>query len=121
MAIEQEFRDPSDQEVELIRKLLAADFPGKTEVMKQLQSCRVRRIDSEGSLEIRPSAAAGPAVITKRIPVEANAPDDDGVDVNVLLHVVDGFVTELEIYKNDGTPIRRMPRADDLNVTVLPA
>jgi hypothetical protein len=33
----------------------------------------------------------------------------DGVPVYFLLHVVDGFVSELEIYKADGKSILALP------------
>ncbi len=51
--------------------------------------------------------------------MEAQAPDSDGIHVHFLLHVVSGFAAELEIYKDDGTPIGRLPRADELEVMVL--
>jgi hypothetical protein len=41
-----------------------------------------------------------------RIPVEAQAVDADGVPIDVLLHVVDGVIKELEIYRVDGCPIQ---------------
>lgn len=33
--------------------------------------------------------------------------DEDGVNIEILLHVVDGYARELEIYRVDGTPIQR--------------
>ncbi len=121
MKIEQHFREPTPTEAEVMRRLLAADFPGKEEIGKQLAGCRVRIIDDEGSLELEPSAAARPATVEKRIPVEADAVDEDGIHVHFLLHVVKGFAKELEVYKDDGTPIRRMPSPNDLEIIVLPA
>src|SRR5277367_2249608 len=121
MKIEQHFREPTRTEEEIIQRLVGADFPGKEEIAKQLASCRVRTIDNEGSLELELSQIARPAVVEKRIPVEAEAVDEDGVHVHFLLHVVKGFAKELEIYKDDGTPIRRMPSPDDLEIIVLPA
>jgi len=35
--------------------------------------------------------------------------DADGVQVEILLHVVDGRLNELEIYKVDGSPIIKQP------------
>lgn len=32
--------------------------------------------------------------------------DVDGTDISILLHVVDGFARELEIYRIDGRPIQ---------------
>jgi len=121
MKVEQHFREPTRTETEVIQRLLAADFPGKDDIAKQMAGCRVRTIDDEGSLELELRHAPRPAAVEKRIPVEADAVDEDGIHVHFLLHVVEGYAKELEIYKDDGTSIRRMPRADDLEVIVLPA
>lgn len=50
-----------------MQRLLAADFPGKEEIAKQLAGCRVRTIDDEGSLELELNKAAKPATVEKRI------------------------------------------------------
>lgn len=121
MKIEHHFRQPTPTEAEFMQRLLAADFPGQEEIAKQLASCRVRIIDDEGSLELELSGTARPAAVEKRIPVEADAVDEDGIHVHFLLHVVKGFAKELEVYKDDGTPIKRMPHPNQLEVVVLPA
>lgn len=115
------FRKPSPAEVEIMQKLLSADFPGKETIARQLADSRVRVIDNEGSLEIEPSGPVERAAVTKRVPVEAEAADEDGVIVHLLLHVNDGFVKEIEVYKDDGSPIKRMPLPGSLEVIVLPA
>jgi len=45
------------------------------------------------------------AKVKRRIPAEAEFRDTDGVLIHILLHVIDGKVNELEIYKEDGSPI----------------
>ena len=106
----------------LMRRLLTADFAGKPEVAKQLGISLVQTIDDEGSLALKPSDTAPPAPVKKLpIPVEAEGVDVDGIHVHFLLHVEKGFVKELEIYKDDGSPIKRMPSPDELEVIVLPA
>lgn len=119
MNIEEGSRSPSSAEAEIIDRLLAADFPGKDQIADQLRNYRVRTIDDDGSLELRVTSAAPAANVEKRIPGEAQASDVDGIHVHFLLHVVNGFAAELEIYKDDGTPIARLPRADELEVMVL--
>lgn len=62
-------------------------------------------IDAEGSLLFRVS---GPlANLQQRLPTEGYYFDAEGVDyrpaVNVLLHVVEGKLHELEVYKDDGS------------------
>ncbi|CUX39932.1 MULTISPECIES: DUF6984 family protein [Agrobacterium] len=64
-------------------------------------------IDAEGSLLFRVS---GPlANLQQRLPTEGYYFDAEGVDyrpaVNVLLHVVEGKLHELEVYKDDGSAI----------------
>jgi hypothetical protein len=72
-------------------------------------------------LEIQRGDSGNRAAVKKRIPVEAEGLDEDGITVHFLLHVVDGFATELEVYKDDGSLIKRRPSPNDLKVIVLPA
>jgi hypothetical protein len=107
-------------EERLIRRLLAVDFPGRKEITEQLSDCSVKTIDREGSLrfQIRSKTLAP---VEKRVPVEAEAKDDiDGQTIHALLHVVKGKVTEMEIYKGDGSAIRHLPDPQDWEVFVLP-
>jgi hypothetical protein len=57
-----------------------------------------------------PRGDAPRAPVALRIPVEGMAADADGVAIAVLLHVVDGWVTELEVYRVDGKQIRSTER-----------
>ncbi len=53
----------------------------------------------------------------RRIPVEASYPDADGVVVHVLLHVIDGRLDELEVYREDsGSVLIPSTEADALKV-----
>jgi hypothetical protein len=49
------------------------------------------------------------AKVSRRIPIEAEGKDIDGVKIHILLHVVDGFMDELEIFREDPEPIRELP------------
>ena len=83
-----------------------------------MSKAQVRRIDADGSLEI--SVPEGPrAEVIRRVPVEAEAVDSDGVPIHVLLHVVDGLLHELELFREDSRPVRRPPAPEDLRVLVL--
>jgi len=103
-----------------IERLLTVGFPGREQIVEQLQTVLARRIDTEGSIELVPQSSVRADVI-KRVPVEGEAADVDGVPIYLLLHVVDSQVRELEIYKADGSPIKRMPPAELIDVVVLPA
>ena len=111
------FRLPSDFERSLFGRMMSRDFPGRNELQAQLQHVEVEAIDSYGSLRLSTSPLARPAPVKARVPVEAVGHDSDGVPVYFLLHVVDGFASELEIYKADGSQILSMPPLDEIDLT----
>ena len=111
-------RPLSQLEREYLDRLLSAEFTGRAELIEQVRSARVRTIDSDGSIQIEPHTTTL-ATVVNRIPVEAEATDEDGVPIYFLLHAVDGRVQELEIYKADGSLIRKRPSAEELQVVVL--
>jgi len=118
LTAETEFREPTNEEQALLKHLLEADFPGRDELDPLLRSVLVKTLDQDGGLALQ-SRAAGNASVVKRIPVEAEAKDEDGLTIHVLLHVVDGKPVELEIYK-DGGSVTRMPPASAFELIVLP-
>jgi hypothetical protein len=117
MSAESDFREISNYEKRVIDLLLAEEFPGRDELRKQVERCRVRTIDDEGSIEMEPSLRVQ-APVMKTVPVEAYAEDSDGVMVHVLLHVKDGIAVELEFYKDDSSRI--LSRPNQWQVMVLP-
>jgi hypothetical protein len=55
----------------------------------------------------------------RRIPVEAEYEDLDRVTVHVLLHVIDGRLNEIEVYREDSAAVGRAATSvDDLRVMV---
>ena len=73
------------------------------------------QIDEGGSLQFSIEALSS-APVLERIPVEAEYMDADGITVHVLLHVVDGKLLELEIYKDDSSLVLIPPQASKLTV-----
>lgn len=119
MTSEKTYRKLADSEEKLLARLVATEFPGRKEIVEQLRNCLVRGIDREGSLAFQIHTETL-APVEKRIPVEAEANDTDGQTIHVLLHVSRGKVAELEIYKEDGSAIDRLPDSSDWKVVVLP-
>lgn len=108
-------RDLHAHERVLIEQLLGAPFAGRDEIWSQLATARVQAEGSGDTRTIRFKLALEDirrACISVRVPVEAEARDDDRMPIMVLLHVADGLADELEIYRADGRPIQR----DDLGV-----
>lgn len=99
------FRRPSEVEIQLVGSLLGATFAGREALVQQWLSAEVRRIDEDGSLQIR-TCGGPPADVVRRIPVEAELEDVDGMTIHILLHVIDGLLDELEIYRDDSRPVQ---------------
>jgi hypothetical protein len=109
------FRPPTAREQEVLNKLAASPFVGAGEIRDQLRSLQVREVDENGSLTLD-SATGSDAPVTERIPVEGESVDSDGVKVHILLHVVGGRLTELEIFKEDGSKVLQPPTASELTI-----
>ena len=109
------FRELTSAERKVIERLLQERFDGRDELLRQLDSAQARAIDANGSLSFR---VGGPttAKVRTRVPVEGEAPDVDGISVHVLLHVVGGRMTELELYREDLRPVVQFPAASKLTV-----
>lgn len=103
----------------LIALLLSADFPGRELLARQFDGLKVVSIDQNGSLALRPSIGS-PAPVVRRIPVEAEYRDSDGVTVHVLLHVVRGWLHEFEVYREDSQLVRcSASEAGEIELIVL--
>lgn len=105
----EDWRALSPQEVAVMGHLLAADFLGRDELAAQARVALVRRIDREGSLSFQVDGP--PAKVRGRVAVEGRY-HDDGAEpavgrpaINLLLHVIEGRLHELEVYKDDGSDI----------------
>lgn len=97
-------RPPTATETNLLQRLLSADFQGAEGLVHQLATTLVEPIDRDGSLRLRP-VSPSPAPVSRRIPVEATYTDADGVQVHVLVHVMNGVLDELEVYREDSDAV----------------
>ena len=101
-------RKLTELEKKIINKLLSSHFEGNELLQKQLINCEASNTnddDNYGSIYLHP-LSDHPALVNLRVPVEGLAADSDGGTINILLHVEDGFLNELEIVKLEGTPIK---------------
>jgi hypothetical protein len=99
-----EFRALKISELELLSVLLGVVFTGNGELQVQANNAKVRTIDENGSLAFKIGSAPR-AEVKRRIPIEAEVEDDDGVMIHFLVHVEDGLLSELEIYREDSTSV----------------
>ncbi len=113
-------RDLSPDESSVVELLLSADFPGAVELREQAKWSRIGLQDHGGVVTIgfAPTGDHPVAPVEQRIPVEAEANDQDGMTIHLLLHVVGGMLREIEIFREDSAPIRRFPSTGDLKLLV---
>lgn len=109
------YRQPTTYERQVIERLLEVNFLGQNVIFEQINSSLVTKIDENGSLKFNVKIRAK-ANVKQRVPIEAECEDVDGVTIHVLLHVVDGIVDELEIYKDDSSLVIKMPDPKDLRL-----
>jgi hypothetical protein len=120
---------PSNFELAIIRKLLGIDFPERNQLVLQLDGLMVQKIDDEGSLDLIVSSSPSLQISNSKewmTPVvkaeyfdnnEATGLSDP--NVHILLYAMNGFLRELEFYKDDGSKILRMPAPEELEPIVF--
>ena len=64
-------------------------------------------------------AVTQPSPFAVRVPMMAESKDTDGMSCQLLLHIVEGYLDELEIWRGDPGPIRALPDPDSLTITYL--
>jgi hypothetical protein len=109
-------RPLSSYERRILDTLLGLEFPGVAELRAQADTvvayaecaCGCRSALLNVGSEVTPVSTA------KRMPVEGWGVDSDGASIYFLLHVIDGYLAELEIQREDSKPIQGFPSATDV-------
>jgi hypothetical protein len=108
------FRQPTDVERQIVEKLLTKEFKGRDDLIAQLSSALVTNLDNYGSLKFKVNGPV--ANVPVRVPVEGLTKDSDGIEIFLLLHVMGGYLDELEIYKGDLSAIKTVLSLEDIQV-----
>ena len=111
---------PTSEERALIERLLSVAFPARDELRTQVATAQVAWIASSGAPALRIHVTDGvPAPPDfPLVPVEGIAMDVDGVPIHFLLHVGEGLLREIEIFREDGERLLRFPSIEEIEVTV---
>ena len=106
-------RNPTEYELKILEAMLKHMAHGADQLNEQLKHAQVSSIDEEGSLRFKINS---PVVtdIEDRVPITGIFDDADGIPIYLLLHIVDGRLAELEIYKADGSKILNKPVPEKL-------
>jgi hypothetical protein len=119
-ACEQAFRPIAAAEKAILDRLLEANFPGRDELVGQVTGLQAKCVDAQGSLRLSPTTGVA-APISRGVAVEGKYADADtkgeaGAHVNILLHVADGKLSMIEIFKDDGSAILKAPNPTELRL-----
>jgi hypothetical protein len=110
-------RSLTPEEDRLLRQLLFWDFPGRDQLLNQMQSARVVEECKEcrSIVILVDKLPENIADVKRRVPVHARAVDLDGGIMHILLHVVHGFIDEMEIYREDlSDRVKELPEPGSL-------
>lgn len=104
-------------ELAVLERLLSTRFGGRDELRRQLGALRVSATCKTcPTVELTTVGDLERAKTHRRIPVEGRARDVDGVPIQILLHVVDGVIASIEVFREDGERISEMPSPNSLDV-----
>src|SRR5579884_3568998 len=113
-------RQLTPKERGILEFLLSRPFPGRDQLWRQLLTARVSGDCGCRSLRLSVDRRVTErAQVKRRIPIEAEGVDADGMKIHFLLHVVDGYMLELEIFREDSKPIIELPVASALELFSL--
>ena len=119
--IQDSFRPLSSIERHILNRLTSVVLPDGDFLKRQVDACLVRTIDEFGSLEFSVSSneryddADGPLVTAQQ--EDVGTVPLQGPYINFILFLRGGMLTELQIYKDDGTPIRAIYDPDKFILT----
>ncbi len=105
-------------EIGVVETLLAQGVAGAEQFRTQFSNCLVHPINSDETIlrfHVSPQAVPADVPYAQNIAVEANARDLDGCLIEVLLHVKNGTIYELEYVKANGTTLKKRPQDRDLS------
>lgn len=113
-------RPLNEHERAILEFLLSAPFPGHKELRQQLATAKVTsQCRTCPTITFIIDASVAPrAPVARRIPSEAERPGaaPGHTTLPVLLHVVNGYLDELELYRDDLGQIASLPSPSSLEL-----
>jgi len=112
-------RAPTSAERDLLSRLLSLDFPGRRELLAQLASAKVAVICPIcPSIEFDIARTSPRAPVANGIPVEAEVERSNRGATHLLLHVADGYLSQLEVYADAEPTPHELPDPSELAIIV---
>jgi hypothetical protein len=101
-------------ELALIERLLIGKPEGGERWLSQIKDAEVCQTDGEGTIFFKDALHLAGKLRTAI--VNGQYKDADGVTVCYLLHITEDQISELETYKESGSPIIRRPHPSEIEV-----
>lgn len=118
MSSEISYREVTPTERLLLNRLIFLRPLKGDQPAVEVEQYRVRVLDEQGSLKFAHNFDFK-QLEQRKFPVEAQVQDVDGIWIHALLFTVGDKVDELEIYKDDGSAIIRMPQPHEWEILEL--
>lgn len=114
-------RDFTEEEEVWLQKLLGSiDFPGRDALISQLKNAKVigNCLCGCKTIDIKIDSVSPRFPYSIRVPVEMLVHNDKSAPVVFYLHVIDGYIKELEVFKADSERISERIELDNAEVKV---
>lgn len=113
-------RNLSKDEKFLLLHLLSVSFPGCKELQQQIEKTQVLyECENCSTIELVVDSSAAKAQVKRRIPVEGESIDEDGIKIHFLIHVINGYLSEVEIFREDSARIQKKPEISSIKTMSL--
>lgn len=108
----------TERERNLLNFLAGHLLKGRDELVLQIQAALVKEYCSHcPSVYFVVDRLLAPEFpLPQTVPVVAQGKDTDGMFLEILLHLREGFLDQLELWRGDGGPIRDLPDTSTLKV-----
>lgn len=114
------YRELSEYEKQVIKKMCSVDFQGREIILEQFETAKVSGQCTCGckSILIEVDHNCQKYMYPLRVPIEMYSNDKDGVPIIYLLHVINGYINELEIFRADSFPMCDVSSLNNANIVI---
>lgn len=108
----------SENEKRWLDAMLSVDFKEKEQLIQQINAANIVREYTRHFISIKFIIPVSiPAIkMTERVPVEMRVYDGDNAPEQFLLHIIHGYVCELEIFRADSSEINSNIKLEHIEV-----
>lgn len=111
----------SGSEKEWLATMLSIDFENKEQLIRQINAASIIREHTRYFISIKFAVPLSISAIkmTERVPIEMRAYDSEKAPVQFLLHIINGYVSELEIFRAEFFRDKRQYKAESMLEVIL--